>query len=180
MARSLLADAFDHHVWASLVVLDAIGSLTDKQLATNVPGTYGSILDTARHLVGSDRWYLFTLSRGSVDQIEEGQMDVAQLRAAMESDAASWQQVLATQPDPDEMFILHREDGTNSHATWGVRLAQVVHHGTDHRSQLCTALTALGIEPPLIDVWDWAFANDKHWDSAPKAGDAAAEGEIEA
>jgi uncharacterized damage-inducible protein DinB len=31
----------------------------------------------------------------------------------------------------------------------------VVHHGTDHRSQVCTALTTLGIEPPLIDVWDF-------------------------
>jgi uncharacterized damage-inducible protein DinB len=31
----------------------------------------------------------------------------------------------------------------------------VVHHGTDHRSQICTALTTLGIEPPSIDVWDY-------------------------
>jgi uncharacterized damage-inducible protein DinB len=29
----------------------------------------------------------------------------------------------------------------------------VLHHGTDHRSQLCTALTTLGVEPPNIDVW---------------------------
>jgi uncharacterized damage-inducible protein DinB len=56
MTRSLLADAFDHHVWATLTVLDACGSLTDEQLATTVPGTYGSILDTLRHLVGADRW----------------------------------------------------------------------------------------------------------------------------
>jgi uncharacterized damage-inducible protein DinB len=34
----------------------------------------------------------------------------------------------------------------------------VVHHGTDHRSQICTALTTLGIEPPLIDVWDYGEA----------------------
>ena len=35
----------------------------------------------------------------------------------------------------------------------GVRIAQAIHHGTDHRSQICTALTTLGLEPPLIDVW---------------------------
>ena len=35
----------------------------------------------------------------------------------------------------------------------GIRLAQAIHHGTDHRSQICTALTMLGIEPPFIDVW---------------------------
>jgi uncharacterized damage-inducible protein DinB len=37
-----------------------------------------------------------------------------------------------------------------------VRLAQVVHHGTDHRSQVSTALTSLGVEPPDIDVWAYA------------------------
>jgi uncharacterized damage-inducible protein DinB len=37
----------------------------------------------------------------------------------------------------------------------GIRLAQALHHGTDHRSQICTALTTLGVEPPSIDVWDF-------------------------
>jgi uncharacterized damage-inducible protein DinB len=31
-----------------------------------------------------------------------------------------------------------------------------LHHGTDHRSQVCTALTTLGIDPPAIEVWDFA------------------------
>ena len=105
MTRSVLADAFDHHVWATLVVLDQLAPLTDEQLATNVPGTYGTILDTARHLVGADRWYLFTLTNGAVDEIEESTMDVAALRAAMEPDAGHWQALLATNPDPDEQFV---------------------------------------------------------------------------
>jgi uncharacterized damage-inducible protein DinB len=164
MTRSLLADAFDHHVWATLLVLDALAPLSDEQLATIVPGTYGSILDTTRHLVGADRWYLFTMTRGAVAEIEEAGMDVAALREAMAPAAAAWQGLLAANPDPDEMFTLDRDDGTKSHATWGVRLAQPVHHGTDHRSQICTALTTLGIEPPSIDLWDWAFPRTKHWD----------------
>src|SRR4051812_47416281 len=167
MTRSLLADAFDHHVWATLQVLDVCAGLSGEQLATNVPGTYGSILDTARHLVGSDRWYLFTMTRGAVAEIEEAKLDISALRAAMEPSRAAWAELLAACPDPDEMFVLERDDGTKSHATWGVRLAQAVHHGTDHRSQVCTALTALGIEPPSIDLWDWAFANDKHWVDSP-------------
>ncbi|HEY7131526.1 MAG TPA: DinB family protein [Candidatus Limnocylindrales bacterium] len=164
MTRSVLADAFDHHVWATLVVLDQLAPLSEEQLATPVPGTYGTMIETARHLVGADRWYLFTLTNGAVDEIEEGSMDVAALRAAMEPDAAHWQAYLAADPDPDEMFTLHRDDGTKSHATIGVRLAQAIHHGTDHRSQLCTGLTALGIEPPEIDAWAWAFPIGKHWD----------------
>jgi uncharacterized damage-inducible protein DinB len=47
-----LEDAFNHHVWASLRVLDACATLEPEQLQTSVPGTYGTILDTVRHLVG--------------------------------------------------------------------------------------------------------------------------------
>ena len=54
MTRSILADAFEHHVWATLPLIDACLELDDEQLATDVPGTYGSILDTMRHLVGAD------------------------------------------------------------------------------------------------------------------------------
>jgi uncharacterized damage-inducible protein DinB len=87
----------------------------------------------------------------------------------MEPDGAAWQELLATNPDADEMFTFERDDGTMSHATWGVRLGQAIDHGTDHRSQLCTALTVLGIEPPEIDMWAWADANGKHWDEGPAA-----------
>jgi uncharacterized damage-inducible protein DinB len=162
MTRSLLADAFDHHVWATLVVLDLLAPLSDEQLGTTIPGTYGTILDTARHLVGADRWYLFTLTKGEVEEIEEGTMDIPAMHAAMEPDGAHWGAVLATDPDPDEQFVLREEFG-ESHATWGVRLAQAIHHGTDHRSQICTGLTSLGIEPPEIDAWAWAITQGKHW-----------------
>jgi uncharacterized damage-inducible protein DinB len=162
MTRSLLADAFDHHVWATLRVLDLLAPLSEEQLATNVPGTYGTILDTARHLVGSDRWYLFVQTGGAVDQIAEDTMSIRELRAAMEPNAGSWQAILACDPDPDEVVTYIRDDGSKAHATWGVRLAQALDHGTDHRSQLFTALTTLGIEPPEIDLWAWAMTVGKH------------------
>ena len=46
---------------ALVLGLAAVG-LAAEQVATGVPGTYGSILDTARHLVGSDAWYLFAIT----------------------------------------------------------------------------------------------------------------------
>jgi len=73
----------------------------------------------------------------------------------MERHGDAWTEVLAANPDPSEMLVVHRDDGTAYEASRGIRLAQVVHHGTDHRSQICTALTSLGIEPPLIDAWDY-------------------------
>src|SRR5918992_2124512 len=153
MSKSPLTDAFAHNAWATLQLLDACMGLTDEQLATNVPGTYGSIVDTLRHMVGADAGYLFVLTGGRVPMIHEDDKTLDDLRAISAEHAAEWPRLLAEDRDPDEMVTRHRDDGSASHAPLGVRLAQVVHHGTDHRSQECTALTTLGIEPPEIDVW---------------------------
>jgi uncharacterized damage-inducible protein DinB len=92
--------------------------------------------------------------QGGVD-IGDG-MDLPTLRAHMERQAAAWPELLAQELDPGAIFVRHRDDGSESRAPLGIRLAQVLHHGTDHRSQICTALTTLGIQPPEIDVWDYA------------------------
>lgn len=151
----MLTDAFEHHVWATLRLVDACLPLSPEQLGTAAPGTYGSILDTMRHLVGSDSSYLFTMTGGRTALIKEDGMDLPALRAAMEANGTAWSQLLAEDLDPDADRARRRDDGSESHAPMGIRLAQALHHGTDHRSQVCTALTTLGIEPPAIDAWDF-------------------------
>ena len=161
MTTSLLADAFGHHVWAMVRLIDACLALGQSQLDTEVPGTFGSIMATMRHTVGADVSYLFALTEGRTSEIDEEGMGLTALRAAMEAARDDWAALLATDPDPDVDCVRHRDDGTDSHAPIGVRLAQALHHGTDHRSQICTALTALGVEPPEIDVWAFADAQGR-------------------
>jgi uncharacterized damage-inducible protein DinB len=156
MSRPLLHDAFAHHVWATQTLIDACLALEASQLDATVPGTFGSIIDTARHLVGSDAGYLFTLSSGRSPEIDDSQMTLADLRAVIDGNGPEWAALVAADLDPNLDIVRHRDDGTDSHAPLGIRLAQVLHHGTDHRSQICTALTTLGVTPPEIDVWDFA------------------------
>jgi uncharacterized damage-inducible protein DinB len=155
MSRSLLGDAFAHHVWATLRLVDACLLLSPEQLGTAVPGTYGSILETARHLVGADSSYLFAMTGDRTRLIERDHMDLLELRAVMEGHGAAWSGLLGQDLDPDAVNIRRHDDGSETHAAVGIRLAQALHHGTDHRSQICTALTTLGMEPPAIDVWDF-------------------------
>lgn len=161
MTKSTLEDAFAHHVWATLRLLDTCKPLDSDQLAASVPGTLGSIIDTFRHVVGADASYLFALTGGDVPTIDEAGMSVAELRAAMERHQKAWASLLARDLDPAENVIRHRDDGSESHAPRGIRLAQALHHGTDHRSQVCTILTTLGIDPPAIDVWDYAHQDGR-------------------
>ena len=161
MPSPLLADAFGHHVWASIRVLDACADLDDAQLATTVPGTYGSILDTLRHLVDGDVFYLNVLLGGEPKPFDREASDIPTLRAVMLAHDAAWQGLIAGELDPTRVVVEYEDTGYETHAPLGIRLAQALYHGTDHRSQLCTALTSLGIEPPPIEVWDYARLDDR-------------------
>jgi uncharacterized damage-inducible protein DinB len=162
MAARFLEDAVRHNLWATFELLDACAELTPEQLETTVPGTYGSILDTLRHTVGADRSYLALLSGDRIERVADESMSVAELKAVMWANAPLWELVLAEAgDDPERDVARHFEDGREVHAPLGVRLAQVVHHGTDHRSQVATALTSLGIEPPAMSVWDFADAQGR-------------------
>jgi uncharacterized damage-inducible protein DinB len=171
MNRSVVDDAVGHHVWATLRLFDVCASLEPEPLSTPIAGTYGSILDTLRHLVGADAWYLHVLSGGRLDSIDEDDMSLGELRSVMEAHDGEWRKVLADAPEAATDVTVTRDDGTQSHAPAGVRLAQVVHHGTDHRSQICTALTLLGVEPPDIDVWAFGELDNRVYES--RGGDRA-------
>jgi uncharacterized damage-inducible protein DinB len=158
---SLLGDAFAHHAWATEQLIDVCAGLPAEQLATPAPGTYGPILETLRHLVQSDSWYLsFFTGRPGLTDDEAARMELHDLRAVISADGAAWAEVLAGEDDPDRE-IVERDGGWVVRSPVGVRLAQVVHHGSDHRSQVCTALTSLGHEPPEFDVWAYARATGR-------------------
>jgi uncharacterized damage-inducible protein DinB len=161
VTTSLLDDAFAHHIWATERVIEACTGLTPEQLKTPVPGTYGSIIDTLRHLVGADSWYLSFFDSTTPQIDDQADTSLAELRSAMTNNGPAWRKLLAGQVDPDADVVENGDDGSAYHATAGVRLAQVVHHGTDHRSQVCTALSSLGLTPPGIDVWDFAEATGR-------------------
>jgi uncharacterized damage-inducible protein DinB len=156
MPPPLLADAFGHHVWATIRLLDACAALDDAQLATAVPGTYGSIVDTLRHIVDGDVFYLRVLRSGDPEPFDADASDIPTLRAVMDAHGPIWQRLVDGAPDPSIDVVEYEDGGYETHAPLGIRLAQALYHGTDHRSQVCTALTALGIEPPSIEPWDYA------------------------
>jgi uncharacterized damage-inducible protein DinB len=152
MSGSIMGDAFAHHVWATLRLADMCLELTPEQLETSVPGTYGSILDTMRHIVEADASYLNVTSGQRTPRIDAGEMSLAELRSEMERHESAWQRVVAG-ADPDAVLVRRRDDGSTISAPMSIRLAQALHHGTDHRSQICTGLTSFGVESPDIGVW---------------------------
>lgn len=160
MTATLLDDAFAHHVWATERLIDACAGLTDEQLMAPAPGTYGPIMATLHHLVITDCWYLTFFRDDPPRLAETDRVGLDRLRSAISGNGADWRELLATGPD-GEADVVERGDGWNFHSPLGLRLAQAIHHGTDHRSQVCTALTSFGIEPPEIDLWAYGEARGR-------------------
>ena len=167
MSRSLLDDAFAHHVWATARIIDACLPLSPEQLATGGSGTYGSIIDTLRHLVDGDAFYLYGLTGDRARVINTEGMDLRELQSAMKTNGATWSQLLAQNPDADAVTLERDDDGFERRATMGIRFAQALYHGIDHRSQVCTSLTQLDVEPPDIQVWEYGLQSGRSVESIP-------------
>ena len=133
-----------------------------------------SILQTHRHLAGSDAWELFvaTGDRGALFKPDE--MSLLELRAAMEGHGTAWSRIVAEAPDPDTLVEeVDDEDGYKRRSPIGVLLAGVLQHGTEHRSQICTALTAFSIIPPHISVVDYGLESGRVAELYPGADETA-------
>src|SRR2546423_14712838 len=66
-----LVDLFRHKTWATLRLIEYCRALDDEHLDTAVPGTYGSIRETFKHLVEAEEGYFSILTRARFRTKEE-------------------------------------------------------------------------------------------------------------
>ena len=146
-----------HDVWATEMLLERCRSLTKEQLQLTAPGTYGTIQKTFAHIVRADEGYLNTyglIPQPFLELADETPLDQTASRLARVRDAVE-QLFRSTEYDFDRR--IHDERRKLDLDLW-VPLAQFSHHGSDHRSQICTILTLHGLDVPELDVWAYATA----------------------
>lgn len=153
-----LRDLFDHHLWATKTLIEACRMLSGEQLASPGAASFGTIGETMNHFVGSDAHYLRQLGGEPPAWIEvHTDVGLDDLARRVDDMTAAWRSFLdAGEFDPKKELVLPEDEGVyRTHA--GIVLAQVFMHGTLHREQVCSMLTALGVEPP--DLQPWAYAD---------------------
>jgi uncharacterized damage-inducible protein DinB len=158
---NLWSNVFRHHRWSNRVIIDFLATLTDDQLEVTVPGTYGSSLATVRHLISSDADYVRIIHDApTVTQIDDagpfGTWD--ELRdVAWEADSAL---IGYVDGRIDDTFFVDVDDGVPFDLVTSFLIGQIIHHATEHRTQIRTTLSAHGIEAPDISVWSWRKADE--------------------
>ena len=151
----LLGEMFRHNAWATQKLLEHCAGLPAEDLEKTAPGTYGSIIATLRHISGAEERYLHraegTPRREEV--MEKAELGLDDLRREAAGRAERWQRFLATDPDPDRVFLAKRPDGTEVGLKLRTLVVQAIHHGNDHRTHVCTVLGSLGLPVPDLDSW---------------------------
>jgi uncharacterized damage-inducible protein DinB len=164
-----LLELYRHKTWATLRLIEYCKGLADEDLDATIPGTFGTIRETLRHLVDSEEGYFSILTRerfGTRDEaaafvrpnrVADGPVALEELAGRIRRLGPRWEE-LAQDPD-----LPGREVTTTDgwRVPGAVPLAQAIHHADDHRSHILSILGARGLEVPEpngLDVWGYAEA----------------------
>jgi uncharacterized damage-inducible protein DinB len=158
MNENFLVMLFEHNNWANLQIIQACSTLSDEQLdAEPQSTTKGSIRRTLVHLVSSQQGYLRTLTLplevrrdASTVAFAELQENIIKSGAGLLALAKGEQKPLKPQLQTRDGYLVE---------PW-VLMVQIINHATEHREQIKSMLSSLGITPPDIDGWSYGEATN--------------------
>jgi uncharacterized damage-inducible protein DinB len=151
-----LSEAFQHHTWATERLIRHLRGLPEEALTATAPGVYGEVLATLSHLLDADGRYLRYLegpippSRTGPDPVHS----LDELADQVRDQAVRWRVVLSELGKLDVTLPARRDRPEFPHAT-NLMVVQALHHGNDHRTQICTVLSVNGYATPDLDVWSY-------------------------
>lgn len=162
----VLIELFRHNTMMNNRLLAACRQLSPEQLGATVVGTYGTIGATLVHIANSQTGYsarLLELERPEslLEDVMEGVPDFDTLAERMTLGNERLEQA-AARGSSDKQVQVRGDDPTGM--WWmpvSLYMLQAVNHATEHRSQIATILTQLGIEPPGMDGWAF-FVDSGH------------------
>ena len=155
--KSALDHVLRHNTWATGTLLDFCRTLDPARLDDQAAGTYGTLYGTLQHLVGAEQWYVQLLTGELVGaRIRRTQRHTLDELASIATAIGVRELDVAASDDPDRQIVM--DEGKGPRTTVGVILAQLVHHGNEHRTQVTTILGSNGTLPPPVSAWGYGRA----------------------
>lgn len=157
MTENILAKLFEHNNWANTQIMRACSALTDEQLdAEPDSATKGTIRLTLWHIVSSQQGYLSLLTGIKRRTDWQAPPPFAELQEAADASGEALLDLARAGPGDFPGDRIRTNDGY-SVEPWVV-MVQVINHATEHREQIKSMLSSLGVTPPVVD--SWTFGED--------------------
>jgi uncharacterized damage-inducible protein DinB len=153
--NTILGNLMRHNLWANERMFEACLPLTGEQLATEASGTFGRLDETLVHLAGAEGGYLHTLT-GWTPPEGYGLADVVDfpgVQLLLERMRMTGAALIEVARELSAVQVIEDEEEDEGNVPAWVVLLQAPFHATEHRQQVATMLTNLGIEPPEPDLW---------------------------
>jgi uncharacterized damage-inducible protein DinB len=142
----------DYNYWARDRMLEALDALTPEQFTSHVGGSFGSIRDTAAHMLGAEIvWYMRWQGESPVAMPKPDRFsNVAGLRSEWMEHEAKMRSFLASlgEADVTRIYAYKLTTGPSGSSPFWQMLQHLVNHGTYHRGQVTTLLRQMGAKPP--------------------------------
>jgi uncharacterized damage-inducible protein DinB len=152
MSEHFLVKLFEHNNWANSQIIQACSALSDAQLdAEPKTATLGSIRQTLVHLVTSQHGYLSLLTLPV-----EARRAISPAFAELQQAARISGEGLLALVSESSKYPMTRLQTTDGYFVdpWVV-IVQIINHATEHREQISSMLSALGVIPPNLDGWSY-------------------------
>ena len=161
-----LTDLVRHNSWANHQMLQFLKEQPATVLELDIaPGGYSNVLKTLAHTIGSEASYLIRLT-GIWNEIpfdREAPLTLELVSEWLAVVETGWNRFLASEFDGDAPAQA-RGDGKVFHVTHGIVFTQAMHHGSEHRAQICDILGWHGIEPPDVSSWQYGEATGRSYE----------------
>jgi uncharacterized damage-inducible protein DinB len=166
--ETTLIELILYNNWANAKVLAACQELTSDQLAATAPGTYGSIRDTLRHIIRAEADYIGRMT-GQRPQPSFEWADKPPLADIATFAGQVGEALLDTVRRIPPTYLVHEEENGET-LDYHARLLfiQVINHGIEHRTNITTIISGLGLVAPEVDGWGYLSSHPDRF--AMKAG----------
>jgi uncharacterized damage-inducible protein DinB len=152
-----------HMAWANAKTITHLQSLPKEALSAYATNPEWHVAEIIHHIVDSGDHYAFRISGIPAltqpdDQCIDDVKEIADL-ARLKEQAAIVDKALLDCADLDDIQIEFTNYEDNLVKRWrSTILSQSIHHATEHRAQLASALEAKGFKPLDLDALDlWSY-----------------------